>query len=77
MREFSIQLYSVEDVQEFVALANVQPFDITVGNDHQNVNGKSFMGLFCLDQDQPQQVRVDCTEEELSCFQESVKRFCI
>jgi len=77
MREFYIQLYSVEDVQEFVALANSRAFDITVGNDYQNVNGKSFMGLFCLDQDQPQQVRVNCSEEEFCAFRDDAKRFCI
>ena len=75
MKVFCIRLRSMEDVQEFVALANTQPFDVSVGNEYQNVNGKSFMGMFCLDQHLPQQVRVECSEEEFRRFYEAAERF--
>ena len=45
MREFHMQLNSFQQVQEFVRLAAEQPFEIRVGNDHQNINGKDLMAL--------------------------------
>ena len=45
MREFTIMLRSVQDVQNFVSLATVQPFPVLVGAGNQQINGKSFMGM--------------------------------
>ena len=45
MREFDIVLRSLRQVQEFVRLAMIQPFDVSVGNDRQNINGKDLMGM--------------------------------
>lgn len=69
MQHFSISIHSKEEVQAFVNLAMVQPFDVTVGNDHQQVNGKNFMGMFSLDFHEPLDVCVNC--DEASC-----RRFC-
>lgn len=62
-RTFLVTIHTVQDVQSFVTLASRQPFNITVGNDSQSVNGKSLMGYFCLDPFRPMQVRMVCTEE--------------
>ena len=75
MKELFVTLRSVGDVKDFVALASVQPFDVTVGNDRQSVNGKSFMQMFCLDLSAPQQVRVDCSDEEFRSFCDAAERF--
>lgn len=48
MREFTIRLRSVQEVQEFVDLATTKPFQIYVCDDSRRVNGKSFMEMFCL-----------------------------
>ena len=48
MREFDIRLTSVQDVLDFVSLATSRGFPIKVGNSHHQVNGKSFMEMFCL-----------------------------
>ena len=48
MHEFYIALHSVKDVQDFVTLANVQPFDVNVSCGNIFVSGKSLMGMFCL-----------------------------
>ena len=69
MREFDIVLRSLRQVQDFVRLAMVQPFDVQVGNDWQNINGKDLMGMFSLDYTHPLKVTVRCTEEEFSAFQ--------
>lgn len=68
MREFDIVLRSLRQVQDFVRLAMVQPFDVQVGNDWQNINGKDLMGMFSLDYCQPLRVQVMCSEEEFTSF---------
>ena len=75
MKEFFVTLRSVGNVKDFVALASVQPFDVTVGNDRQRVNGKSFMQMFCLDLSVPQQVRADCSDDEFSGFYQAAECF--
>ena len=46
MQKINIALRSFKDVQEFITLATVQPFAILVGNDAQQVNGKSSTANF-------------------------------
>ncbi len=75
MKQFDICLHSFEDVQDFVALATVQPFHILVGNDRARVNAKSFMGMFSLDITTPVQVRADCTDEQCNSFKLAASRF--
>ena len=77
MKQFDIFLENFEDVQEFVALATVQPFRIVVGNDRSRVNAKSFMGMFSLDLTAPVQVRADCTEEQCSGFKTAASKFLV
>ena len=70
MRQFDIVVSTFRQVQDFVALAMVQPFEVLVGNEKQQVNGKSFMGMFTLDHHKPLRVSVRCSEEEFGKFQE-------
>ena len=75
MKQFDICLQSFDDIQEFVALATIQPFRILVGNDRTRVNAKSFMGMFSLDLTTPVQVRADCTDEQCAGFKQAAARF--
>ena len=75
MREFDIVLSSLRQVQDFVKLAMVQPFDISVGNDRQHINGKDLMGMFCLDHSEPLRVSMICSQEEFLCFHASAQPF--
>ena len=68
MKQFDIVLHSFQDVQDFVEMANVQPFRVLVGNDRARVNAKSFMGMFSLDYCHPLRVRMVCSEEEYKAF---------
>ena len=74
MRQFDIVVRTFRQVQDFVALAMVQPFEVLVGNDKQQVNGKSFMGMFTLDHGRPLQVSVRCSEEEFGKFREQTRQ---
>ena len=74
MRQFDIYVRSFRQVQDFVALAMVQPFEVLVGNDNQTVNGKSFMGMFTLDHKRPLHVTVRCTDEQYGKFLQETSR---
>ena len=75
MQEFHISIHSFQEVQEFISVATVQPFPVLVGNDVQQVNGKSFIGMVSLDYSQPLLVRADCDSEALKAFQKTVGKF--
>ena len=77
MREFLINIRSFQDVQDFVAVATVQPFRIVVGNNSHLVNAKSFMGMFSLDYSEPLKVRMNCSEEEFMLFRSAVDQFVV
>lgn len=64
MREFQINLRSVQEVRAFVGLATTMPFTVLVADDHHRVNGKSFMELFCLDLTHPLVISVECGDAE-------------
>lgn len=71
MHHFNIHICCRSQVQAFVALAMVQPFEVLVGNEKQQINGKSFMGMFSLDYQRPVRVSVKCSEEEFSRFKQA------
>lgn len=75
MQEFDINFHSFSEVQDFVSLATVQPFPITVGNDRQRVNAKSFMGILSLDFSQPIQVWAECNSQEFDAFRQAAQGF--
>ena len=75
MREFDIVMNSLQQVQRFVSLAMIQPFEIMVGNDQQHINGKDLMGMFSLDYSAPVRVRVHSSPEEFFAFRSSAAQF--
>ena len=75
MQKFHIALHSFKEVQEFISLATVQPFPILVGNDVQQVNGKSFIGMVSLDYSRPLLVQADCDHQEWQTFRSVVNKF--
>ena len=75
MHQFHISIRSFREIQEFVSLAMVQPFEVLVGNEKQQINGKVFMGMFSLDFQRPVCVSVRCSEEEFCRFQQQASRF--
>ena len=74
MHQFNICVRSFRQVREFVDLAMVQPFEVLVGNDMQQVNGKSFIGMFSLDHRKPLLVSVRCSDEAFDRFQKETNR---
>ncbi len=75
MRQFTVRLKSVQDVQEFVSLATTMGFPVEVEDGHHMVNGGSFMEMFCLDCTSPLTVSAKCSEEQFAAFLEAARRF--
>jgi len=44
-----IHFVTIADLYEFVSAAIKYPFDIVLKSGHYNVDGKSLMGMYCLD----------------------------
>lgn len=70
MHQFHINVRSFGQIKAFVSLAMVQPFEVLVGNEKQQVNGKSFIGMFSLDHRKPLCVTVKCSEESFARFRQ-------
>ena len=77
MQEFRIAIRSFKEVQEFMSMATVQPYRITGGNDLQQVNAKSFIGMVSLDYSRPLRVLCDCDGDGdgFQRFRQQVSRF--
>lgn len=71
--EFEINICSFRQVQDFVALACEQSFDIRVGNERQHINGKDLMGMFSLDFSRPLLVRIGKDDEAVRAFRQQVE----
>ncbi|MBO5892579.1 MAG: HPr family phosphocarrier protein [Oscillospiraceae bacterium] len=75
MHQFPIHIRSFGDVKAFIALATVQPFQITVRHEDQQVNAKSFIGMMCLDYSKPICVYCECCDADFQSFQKQAARF--
>lgn len=70
--DFPIRLSSFRQIQTFVSLAARHPFEIRVGNDHQNIDGKDLMGMSSLDYTRPVIVHTDGPADTCLEFQRNV-----
>ena len=77
MQEFWIRLRSMEDVQEFVAIATSRAFPICVRDSQHKIRGGSFMDMFCLDFNQPLRVVAQCSDEELKTLCDDARKFLV
>ena len=75
VKQFHVRMRSFEDIQAFVSLASQQPFDITVGNDEQDISAKSLMAFLGLNFRHPLQVQMECDENQFISFQAAAARF--
>ncbi len=49
VKTVKIHFVTIADLYTFVAAATKYPFDIVLSSGHYNVDGKSLMGMYCLD----------------------------
>ncbi len=77
MKEFEIRLTSVQDVQEFVSIATSRPYPIHVRDYYMQVNGKSFMEMFCLHFAGSLYAVVECDDDQLQQLKAEMHRFLV
>ena len=76
MREFTVLFRSAQDISEFMALANQQPFDVLFVRKTGGVcNAKSMFSCLSLQLDTPQTVRILAEGVDVSEFCENVRPY--
>ncbi len=75
MKSFNISLKSINDVKDFVNLANKYDFDIDLVSGRYVVDAKSIMGIFSLDLSKPIEVQVHADDCDKFC--EEIKKFIV
>ncbi|MBQ2512143.1 MAG: HPr family phosphocarrier protein [Clostridia bacterium] len=65
VKTLRIHFVTIADLYDFVEIAEKYPFDIVLMSGHYKVDGKSLMGMYCLDllHDIEMQVHTDGGEE--------------
>lgn len=74
MKTCKIMLNTINDVKNFVELANRYDFDVDLVSGRYAVDAKSIMGIFSLDLTKPIQVEAH-TEGDNTKFFEDIKNF--
>lgn len=74
MKTCKIMLNTINDVKNFVELANRYDFDVDLVSGRYAVDAKSIMGIFSLDLTKPIQVEAH-TESDSTKFFEDIKNF--
>ena len=75
MQEFRIRIRSFEEIKEFIRLSTSQPFTVYVGNQRQNANATSYMGLASLDLSRELLVSSECSDSDFQEFRRQSARF--
>lgn len=75
MKAFSIMLKTINDVKDFVNIANKYDFDVDLTSGRYVVDAKSIMGIFSLDFNKP--IRVEVHSKDCEVFCEEIKSFII
>ncbi|MCI5483683.1 MAG: HPr family phosphocarrier protein [Clostridiales bacterium] len=70
-----IRLGSVRDVEDFVRISTEQPYPVFLDDGNQQVNGKSFMEMFCLTLTKPLRVTLLCGEDQFQDFLSQTTHF--
>ena len=66
--ERMIRLKEIQDVHEFVKLADACDFDVNIGYDRISIDAKSIVGVMGLDLGRPLRVDYDGKDEALAEF---------
>ena len=77
MKEFEIRLTCVQDVQEFVSIATSKPYPVYVRDYYMQVNGKSFMEMFCLNFSNRLTVQSEGYDWEVDQLLREIQRFLV
>ena len=72
-KTFNILLKSINDVKDFVNIANKYEFDVDLTSGRYVVDAKSIMGIFSLDLSKS--IKVEVHSDDAAAFYDDAKRF--
>lgn len=75
MKAFNIMLKTINDVKDFVNIANKYNFDVDLTSGRYVVDAKSIMGIFSLDFNKP--IKVEVHSSDCENFYDEIKPFII
>jgi phosphotransferase system HPr-like phosphotransfer protein len=75
MKSFNIMLNSINDVKDFVNIANKYDFEVDLSSGRYVVDAKSIMGIFSLDLSKP--IKVEIRADNCDDFIEEIKKYII
>ncbi|MGI6668914.1 MAG: HPr family phosphocarrier protein [Acetivibrionales bacterium] len=73
MKSFYITLKTINDIKDFVNIANKYDFDVDLVSERYVVDAKSIMGVISLDFNKP--IRVDVHSDDCESFHEDIRPF--
>ena len=73
MKTVTIQLNTINDVKNFVAIVGKYPFDVVLHSGRFAIDAKSIMGIFSLDLSQP--LEMSLHSEDCAAFLEEIKAY--
>jgi len=77
MREFYVQLSTIEQVKDFVCTASLQNCDIHAVSDTYTCDAKSILGLFTLDLSQPILIQYRGDDVDADNFCEQIQKYTV
>jgi len=75
VKVLNIILKSINDVKDFVNIANRYDFDIDLSSGRYVVDAKSIMGIFSLDLSKP--IRMEVHAEDCGGFLDEIRNFIV
>jgi phosphotransferase system HPr-like phosphotransfer protein len=70
-------LTSINDVKNFVSIANDQSYEIDLVSGRYIIDAKSIMGIFSLDLTKPIRVEIHASDGESAAFANLVKEYMV
>ncbi len=77
MNDFMIRLSSVDEINQFIRIATLQPCGVELISGTQTANAKAYLSVFNLDFSSPLQVTVCGTEDQRESFRHSVAKYVV
>lgn len=75
MKAVNIMLKTINDVKDFVNIANKYDFDVDLTSGRYVVDAKSIMGIFSLDFNKP--IKVEIHSNDCESFLNEIKPFIV
>ncbi len=75
MKQFTIELKTINDVKDFVNTVNKYDFDVDLSTGRYVVDAKSIMGIFSLDLSKS--IKVEVHTDDCEDFLDEIKNFMV